>query len=223
MAARTRADLRTALTYHTDGKLTATADLNYYLNLAELDVFAEWRKFDPGLFRGVRDSVATDSDGILLFDKEFSRLEYLEDVNHVEYLPIRDVRLMAGATGFLFVGFDQTNNKRQIRVVSGGNPVPSTTLYWYNVRSMVMGSGDTAESAIPDEHRALISIRAAFLYYRDKGPAFMTAKNEWKREFIEGIVTAKEFYRNPSKQPQFIDSVDPDAGSPRQRVPGYIG
>lgn len=222
MAARDRTALRTALTNHTDGKLTNTTDLDTYLNLGEQDTFAEWRKFDPGLFRDVRDSVATDANGILLFDKEFARLEYLEDVNNVEYLPLRDIRIVARGTGFFFVGFDQTNNKRQIKVISGGSPVASTTLYWYNIHSIAMGSGTTAESAIPDEHRHLITARAAFLYYRDKGPAFLAAKNAWKQEFVEGIITAREWYKNPSKQPQFVDSLDPDAGSPRQRQPGYI-
>lgn len=222
MAQRDRSALRTALTNHTDGKLTATADLNTYLNLAELDVFADWRKFDPGLFRDVRDSVQTDTDGILLLDKEFARIEFLETAEHVEYLPLNDVRKTPYGTGFYFVGFDDTNKKRKIRVIQGGSPVASTTLYWYNVRMLAMGSGDTAESAIPDEHRALITIRAAFLYYRDKGPAFITAKNTWKQEYLEGLLAAKEFYRNPSKQPQFIDSVDPDAGGSGQRRPGYI-
>lgn len=220
--ARDRSALRTALTNHTDGKLTNTTDLNTYLNTAELDVFAEWRKFDPGLFRDVRDSVATDADGILLLDKEFSRIELLETASHEEFLPLRDIRLTPGGTGFYFVGFDTTNKKRKIRVIRSGSPVASTTLYWYNIKMIAMASGDTEESAIPDEHRHLITARAAFLYYRDKGPAFLTAKEAWKREFMEGIVAAKEFYRNPSKQPQFIDSVDPDAGTPRQRPEGYI-
>lgn len=218
-----RSALRTALQYHTDGKLTSSTDQDFYLNKAEQDVFADWRKFDPGLFRDVRDSVATDADGIMLLDKEFSRIEFLETSDHKEYLPLTDMRKTPYGTGFYFVGFDTTNNKRKMRVIEGGNPVASTTLYWYNIHSIGMASGTTVESAIPEEHRSLISIRAAFLYYRDKGPAYIVAKDTWKREYAEGIVAAREFYRNPSKQPQYIDSVDPDAGGGSgQRRPGYI-
>lgn len=213
IADQTRADLRTRLKRHTDNKLSASGDQDIYLNEAELDVFSDWRDFDPGLFRPVRDSVATDSVGVLLFDAVFSRLEFLEDANHVEYRELKDMAQVARGTGFYFVGFDQTNNKRQILVIKNGSPVVSTTLYWYNIAQMLMGSGDTAKSCIPNEHRKLITFRAAFLYYRDKGTAFIQSKEDWKRDYREALAEAKSWYKNVSKSPQFVTSVDPDAGS----------
>lgn len=212
IAARTRADLRTALQYHTDSKLTSSTDQDYYLNQAELDVFKEWRKFDPGLFRPVRQSGATDANGILLLDAEFTALELLEDGNHVPYEEIKDMRFVSRATGYFFAGFDQTNKKRQIKVLSSGNPVASTTLYWYNIEQMLMGTGTDVQSAIPNEHRHLITYRAAFLYYQDKGPAFINAKQSWKQDFLEALSDAYKWYKNISKSPQFVPSLDPDAG-----------
>lgn len=212
IADQTRADLRTKLKYHTDNKLTSQTDQDYYLNAAELDVFTEWRKFDPGLFRPVRDSVATDANGIMLLDADFSRLEYLEDGNGNEYREIKDMSLVRNGTGFYFVGFDQTNNKRQMLVIKSGNPVASTTLYWYNIKQMLMGTGDTVKSAIPNEHRKLITMRAAFLYYRDKGTAFIASKEDWKRDYKEALAEAEQWYKNTSKSPEYVTSVEPDAG-----------
>lgn len=187
-------------------------DQDYYLNQAELDVFKEWRKFDPGLFRPVRQSGATDANGILLMDAEFARLEFLEDVSHNPYEEIKDMRSVASSTGFFFAGFDQTNNKRQVKVIRNGNAVASTTLYWYNIEQMLMGALTTAKSAIPNDSRHLITYRAAFLYYQDKGPAFIAAKNTWKQDYLEALSEAYKWYKNVSKSPQFVTSMDPDAG-----------
>lgn len=212
IADRTRADLRTALQYHTDSKLTSSTDQDYYLNQAELDVFKEWRKFDPGLFRPVQQSGATDSSGILLLDAEFTRLEFLEDGSHNPYEEVKDMRNVAYATGFFFAGFDQSANKRQVKVIRGGSPLASTTLYWYNIEQMLMGSGGTVKSAIPNECRHLITYRAAFLYYQDKGPAFLAAKNAWREDYLRELSDAYKWYKNVSKSPQFVTSLDPDAG-----------
>lgn len=209
---QTRADLRTKLKYHTDNKLTSSTDQDYYLNAAELDVFSDWRRFDPGLFRPVRDSVATDASGILLFDSTFTRLEYLEDGNGIEYREIQEMSQVRNATGYYFTGFDQSANQRQIKVISSGSPVASTTLYWYNIAQMLMGSGDTAKSAIPNEHRKLITFRAAFLYYRDKGTAFIQSKNDWDNDYSKELAKAEMWYKNVGRSPQFVTSVDPDAG-----------
>lgn len=210
---QTRADLRARLKRHTDNKLTATADQDIYLNEAELDVFTDWRKFDPGLFRPVRDSVATDSSGVLLLDADFARLEFLESASGEEYREIKDMSQIRYGTGFYFVGFDQTANKRQLIVVKNGNPVASTTLYWYNIKQMLMGSGDTVKSAIPNEHRKLITFKAAYLYYRDKGTAFITSKEDWKRDYLEALSEAEMWYKNVSKSPEYIQTVDPDGGA----------
>ena len=175
-------------------------------------MFKEWRKFDPGLFRPVRQSASTDSAGILLMDPEFTRLEVLEDGNRRVYDIIPDMRNAAYGTGFFFAGFDQSANKRQVKVILNGSPVVSTTLYWYNIEQMLMGSGDTAKSAIPNDARNLITYRAAFLYYQDKGPAFLTAKQAWKQDYLELLSDAYKWYKNVSKSPQFAPSVDPDAG-----------
>lgn len=212
IADQTRADLRTKLKYHTDNKLTLTADQDYYLNAAELDVFADWRKFDPGLFRPARDSVATDTAGILLLDPEFTRLELLEDVNGREYRKIGDARDIRYATGFIFQGFDATAGKRQLKVYSNGSVVASTTLYWYNIAQMLMGSTDAAKSAIPNDFRKLITFRAAYLYYRDKGTAFITSKEDWKRDYEQELDKAEAWYKNVDRSPQFVQSLDPDAG-----------
>lgn len=212
IADQTRADLRTKLKYHTDNKLTSSTDQDYYLNAAELDVFSDWRRFDPGLFRPVRDSVATDANGILLLDANFSRLEYLDNGAGFEYREIKNMADAYRGTGFIFLGFDQTANQRQVKVIRNGNPVASSTLYWYNIAAMLMGSGDTAKSAIPNEHRKLITFRAAFLYYRDKGTAFIQSKEDWKRDYLEALAQAENWYKNTSKSPEYVQSVDPDAG-----------
>lgn len=212
IADQTRADLRTKLKYHTDNKLTLQADQDFYLNAAELDVFSDWRSFDPGLFRPVRDSVSTDASGIMLFDSTLTRVEYLEDANGVQFREIQDMADVRNGTGWVGAGFDQTNNQRQIKVIKNGRAVASTTLYWYNIAQMLMGSGDTAKSAIPNEHRKLITFRAAFLYYRDKGTAFIQSKEDWKRDYREALVEAKQWYKNVSKDPQYVKSLDPDAG-----------
>lgn len=219
IAARTRADLRTALKYHTDSKLTSSTDQDYYLNQAELDVFKEWRKFDPGLFRPVQQSGATAAvTGLLSLDTEFTRLEVLTDASNNIYEEIKDMRTVARATGFYFAGFDQTTFKRLVKVLRNGSPVVSTTLYWYNIEQMLMASGDTAQSAIPNEHRHLITNRAAFLYYQDKGPAFLTAKAAWRADFLEALADAYKWYKNISRSPQFVPSMDPDAGMPSVTV-----
>lgn len=212
IADRTRADLRTALKLHTDSKLTLTADQDYYLNLAELDVFSDWRRFDPGLFRPVQDSVATDANGILLLDPEFTRLELLETSDGERFTKIDATSDLRYSTGFVFLGFDQSAGKRQLKVVRNGAAVASTTLYWYNIAQMLMGSGDTAKSAIPNDFRKLITFKAAFLYYRDKGTAFITSKEDWKRDYEQELGKASSWYKNPDMSPQFVKSLDPDAG-----------
>lgn len=213
---RTRADLRTALQYHSDSKLTLAADQDYYLNLAELKVFTDWRKFDPGLFRPVRDSVATDTNGVLLLDANFSRLEYLEDGNGVEYKQLMEMNLIRRGTGYYFIGFDQTNNQRQAKIIKNGTAVASTTFYWYNIVSMLMGTATTAKSAIPNEHRSLITFYAAFLLYRDKGTAFVQSKEDWKHDYKEALAEAESWYRNVGRGVQYAPSMDPDAGAGAQ-------
>jgi|GEM_PF-3728962 len=209
---QTRADLRARLKRHTDNKLTLAADQDTYLNEAELDVFTEWRKFDPGLFRPARDSVATSASGVLLLDADFSRLEYLQSGSNEEYREIKDMSQVHRGTGFYFTGFDQSANQRQLIVIRNGNPVASTTLYWFNIKQMLMGVGDTVKSALPNEHRKLITFCAAFLYYRDKGTAFIQSKEDWKRDYREALMQAESWYKNTSKSPEYVTSVDPDAG-----------
>lgn len=213
IAAQTRADLRTRLQYHTDSKFTSPTDQDYYLNNAELDVFKDWRKFDPGLFRPARDTVATDSSGILLVDKEFTRMEYLEDENGKEYKMLPDVNAIRNGTGYVFLGFDQTNKKRQIKVLSSGSALNTITLHWYNIAQMLMGTATDAESAIPNDFRSLITLRAAFLYYQDKGTAFLQVKENWLLNYERELAKAVLWYKNVGKGVQFVPSVDPDAGN----------
>ena len=212
MANTDRTALRTALKYHTDNKLTSSTDQDFYLNKAEQDVFAAWRKFDPGLFRPAIVTVTTSAAGLLSLPQSFTRLEYLEDANHQQYFLITNLANIPYSTGYIFQGFDQATFTRIVKVVLSGAIVASTPLNFYNIASMLMASATTSESAIPEEHRSLISIRAAFLYFRDKGPAFINVKDSWNQEYDKEMAKAKDFYKNVSKDPMFVQSLDPDAG-----------
>lgn len=218
MANTDRTALQTILSYHTDQKLTLTADLNYYLNRAELDVLAEWRKFDPGLYRPAQESASTDTNGIILLEQNFSKLEYLEDGNHFQYRLITDLSLLPYATGYIFLGYDASSNKRQIKVFKNGGVLVSTTLYWYNIERLIMTSSTSSESAIPEEFRHLIADRAAVLYYVDKGPAYIGTMQSWDAFYDKEMMKARMWYQNVTKDPQFVVSYDPDAGGGRQTL-----
>lgn len=218
MANTDRTALRQILQYHSDQKLTNSTDQDYYLNRAELDVFAEWRKFDPGLFRPSQEVVSTDINGILLLPQSFARLEYIEDANRFQYHLITDLSRLTYATGYIFQGYDQSTNKRQLKVFLNGGVLASTSLQWYNIERLIMGAGTSAESAIPEEHRHLIADRAAALYYQDKGPAYIVALQTWDNYYDKEMQKARNWYQSVSKEPQFIDSLDPDAGYGRQKL-----
>lgn len=222
MANTDRTALRSALTRHTDGKLTNNTDLDFYINKAEVDVFREWRKFDPGAFRGALESVTSDANGIILLEQAFTRLEYLEDTNHRQYYIFTNMSRVPFYTGFYFQGYDQTNNKRQIKVILNGVAVASTVFQWYNIERLAMGAAGNAESAIPEEHRSLISVRAAYLYFRDKGPAFIVAKDDWHTTYKEELNDARKWYENVDKSPQYVDSVEPDTGTSRNRLQQFL-
>jgi hypothetical protein len=210
--ATTRLELRASLQRKTDQKLTASADQDIYLNLAELAVISDWRKFDPGLFRAARDSASTDASGILLLDADFSRLERLEDANKTKYEFIDNVNDIWTATGYYFEGYDSTNFKRQVKVMRAGTALASTTLYWFNIKLIQMGSTSAGQPVIPEEYRDALAMKATELYWRDQGPSFANFANYWAGEYDRMIVKAERWYKNVSTDPSFIESYDPDAG-----------
>ncbi len=208
----TRSNLRTQLQNMSSGQLTVSQDQDFYLNLAELEVIGDWRKFDPGLFRAARTQGTTDSNGLLKVTAGFSKLERLEDANKVQYAFIDDLSEVWNKTGYYFQGYNTTDNVRTIQVMKNGAPLASGTLYYFDIRLTQMASGSTAEPVIPDEYRTMIAMKAAHLYFRDQGPPFATFATFWATEYERKRQNAEEWYKNVTSDPQYITSSDPDSG-----------
>jgi len=217
-----RGGLRTALKYHTGNKLTSPTDLNYYLDRAELEVFGDWRKFDRELFQPVAQTVTTDSSGIALLPKVFSRLMVLYDGDEREFSYLGHPRAATKGSGFLFVGFDQTNKQRKLEIRKSGAVQDSITYTYYDVEALMMGSLDSDESAIPNEHRHIIALKASQLYYRDQGPSFLVTSNFWNTEYTIDKNKAEDWYKSLHQSLETIDSMDPDAGESPNRRQGFI-
>ncbi len=222
MLTLTRLELRRALKYHTGNKLTSPTDQDYYLNRAELEVFGDWRQFDQELFQPVAQSVTTDSSGIALMPSAFSRLMYLYDSDDVEIHYLGGPKSTNTGTGFIFVGFDQTNKKRKVLIQKSGAAQASTTYYFYDIEGMMMGNGDSDESAIPNEHRHVIALKAAQLYFRDQGPPFQVTSNFWLQEYLLEIAKARQWYKSFHQSLELTDSIAADAGEAPQRTRNYI-
>lgn len=189
-----------------------TADLDYYIDKAEAEVLTEWIGFDPGLQQKTRTSAATDASGILLVDQGFTRLQRVEDANQVKYPIIDDIDKINTISGYIFAGFDQTNKKRKLQIFRDGVALASTTLYWWELQLVLMGSGASDVSAIPDGYKELIDYQAAKKFFEDQGPSMKKEAQYWGGEYDRLMNKASEQYSHPSKDPEYITSTDPDAG-----------
>jgi hypothetical protein len=218
----TRSELRRALKYHTGGKLTSPADQDYYINRAELEVFGDWRQFDSELFQSAAQEVTTDADGIALMPASFSRMMFLYDSDEKEIGYIGHPRHTPRGTGFMFQGFDQTTNQRKVLILKGGNPEASVTYSFYDIEALLMGALDSAQSAVPNEHRHCIALKAAHLYFRDQGPPFQVTADTWHQNYLLEISKARTWYRTIHQSLEVVESASTDAGEAMTRHQGYI-
>lgn len=209
--ATTRSSLRTSLQYKTDGRLTASADQDYYLNLAELRVIGDWAMFDEDIFAKGRQSAVTDSDGILLVPSTFMELFMIEDGDKRPY-PRIELQERWNASGWYPAGYDTTNKKRKLQIMLNGAVAGSKTLYFYDSELVQMGSNGTDEPAFPEEYRDLVALKAAQLFYEDQGNAFDQAALVREQRYLRLLANAKKSYRNLGRGPRFAPTSDPDAG-----------
>lgn len=209
----TRAEHRNSLKYKTSQKVTDNTTLDYYIDKAEIEVLAEFIHFHPGLMRAARDSGATDASGILLMDQGFAGIERLEDANDLHFPLIDTPADRRRRTGYFFAGFDPTTKKPQLQVMKDGAVHASTTLYWWNLKLVSMASGATDVSAVPDGYKECIDYLAAKKYWEDQGSSMQDSQARyWAREYEALLNKARSFWGNPTKDPEWTESVDPDAG-----------
>lgn len=218
----TRADLRTSLQRKTDGRLTDSDDQDYYLDLGELELLPMWYDFDPDLFSQVRQSISSDSSGIILLPTSWLETLRLEDANgsRIEQIPV-DSHLHA--TGYFNVGYDVASDKRKIQVVQNGAAWASASFYFFSRERTTTGSGDAATPIFPLEFRDLIAHRGAQLYFEDQGPSFDDAAEVRRIRFERRLNDARRIYERPNKSPQFAQTFDADARNASQRVIGTLG
>lgn len=205
----TRATLEAALTRKTANQLTASADLTIYIDEAEQIAIADWIKFDKGLMQRIKQSATTSAGGLLNVDKGFVRLLRLQDTNNTKYNYLDDPNDYPYATGYHFAGFDQTNDKRQFMVLSQGSALASTTMEWWDINMTTMAAGSAAESAVPGQ---LIVYKAAEAWWEDQGPAFNSHSERMRQKYEEMLEKNERLYRNPTQDPEFIESMADEAG-----------
>jgi hypothetical protein len=186
--------------------------LDYYLDSAEPEVLTDWVQFHEGLQARVRQNGTTDANGILLMDQGFSKLLRLEDGNEAKYDFIDTMDNRHSKTGYFFAGFDSTNAKQQIMVVKNGDPLASTTLYWWDVTIALMAAAAGSYSALPAGFQNCLDYWAAKKYWEDQGPSMKKEADHWKGEYNTLLVKGRELYSNPTKDPEFVESFDEDAG-----------
>ena len=216
--ATTRAELRASLQRKTDSRLTSSSDQDLYLELGDLYVMRRWMTFDPGRYRDARSTASTDSNGILLVDTDTTRIERLEDANKSKY-PLISIDERWDRTGYYIAGYDTSNKKAQLQIMKNGAVLDTTAMYWYDLGLvqglLATGASATDQPAIPEEFRDTIASAAAYLYFRDQGPPFAETSRFWKSELLDDLAEAKLFYKNYSKDPQYVPSDDPDAAGAR--------
>ena len=219
----TRAELRTSLQRKTDGDLTVSADQDYYLDLAELEVMSDWYQFDPGVFGSVRQSATTDSDGILLLPTTFLEMFALEEANERKYYPIK-VENRYRNDGWISVGYDIASGKRKLQIVESGRNVGNKTLYFYTSDRVTMGALTTDSPVYPLEFRDLIAMKAAQLYYEDQDETYEQFARRKEARYDRRLAKAIEMYDRPNQWPEFAHSTDMDAmpSSALQRSEGYL-
>jgi len=219
----TRAELRTSLTRKTDGMLTVAGDLDYYLDLAELEVLVDWFYFNPELFQGARSSAVADSSGVLLLPTTFLDMLRLEDGSERKYFSI-DPDTRSRNTGWYPAGYDIATGKRKIQMINGGLATGSVTFYFYTRDRVLMGSAAGDSPVYPLEFRDLLAMKASQLYFEDQGESYDTAAQTRERRYNTKLQKAEEMYMTQSHWPDFAQSNDPDTTSqyPLQRRTGYL-
>lgn len=205
----TRATIRTRLQRKTAGQLTSSSDQDDYIDDAEELAIADWVKFDKGLMQRVKQSASTDATGLLDVDKGFVRLLRLQDTNDTKYDYLDDPNDYPFATGYYLAGFGQTNDKRQFFVQKQGSGVASTTFEWWDINMTTMASDTAAESAVPG---MLIVYKAAEAFWEDEGPAFNTQAERMRQKYEELLEKFERLYRNPTADPEFIESLAVESG-----------
>jgi len=210
-AATDRAVLRASLKRKTDNQLTVAADQDVYLDMADLYVSRRWMTFDSGRFRDAAATGTTDANGLLALDTDTTRLERLEDSNKVKY-PLIDIEDRHGKTGYYPSTYDVTNKKAQLQIMKGGSALASTSMTWYDLGLVQMGSVSTDQPVLPEEYRDIIAVAATWFYFRDQGPPFFETARGWKGAVLDDLSEAKQFYRTFARDPKYMASNDPDSG-----------
>jgi len=222
MAKATRSDLRTSLTYKTDGALTVTADLDYYLDAGELELVPLWYDFDPEIFAIARQTVNTDANGIALLPVNWLDTLRIEDANQNKYDNI-ELDQRQKTTGFYAAGYDITTGKRKLQIIKNGAALASTAIYFYDRERALMAATATDCPVFPLEFRDLIAYKGAQLYFEDQGPSFYRAAADRETMFNKRLAIAKQMYERPNLTPQFAQTFDMDANDGNQRITGTLG
>jgi|TARA_R100001530_G_scaffold18915_3_gene16072 hypothetical protein len=205
----TRANIRTRLQRKTSNQLTDSSNQDEYIDDAEQIAISDWIKFDKGLMQRIKQSASTDAAGLLNVDKGFVRLLRLQDTNDTKYRYIDDPNDYPYATGYYFAGFDQNTDKREFMVLSQGAAVTSTTMEWWDVSMTTMAADSAAESAVPG---ILIVYKASEMWWEDQGSAFNTQAERMRQKYEELLEKNERLYRNPTNDPEWIESVADEAG-----------
>lgn len=222
MAKATRSDLRTSLQLKTDGALTLTTDQDYYLDAGELELLPLWFDIDPHIFAIARQSVTTDSNGIALLPVDWLDLLRIEDANQNKYENL-EIDQRQYSSGYYSAGYDIASGKRKLQMISAGNPLADTTVYFYDRERVLMGTGGSDKPVYPLEFRDLIAYKAAQLYLEDQGPSFYDAAEKRRVMFERRLADARKMYDRPNASPQFAQTLDPDANNGSQRIAGSLG
>jgi hypothetical protein len=215
----TRAEHRTSLVQLSNQKISAsdTTTLDFWINLAELEALSEFSQFHPGIQRRARQSGATDASGILLMSQGFEHIDRLEDSEKKKYPYIDSIDDVWNGTGYFFVGMDASatavNNKYKLQVMKNGAVLASTTLYWWDILLVVMGTAATNVSAVPDGYKQCIDYLAAKKFWENQGSASQEKQAKYfSREYEALLSKARDKWQNPQTDTEWVDSVDPDAG-----------
>lgn len=207
-----RSDHRTALQTNTYGKVTAPADQDYFINEAETKVLGDVMTFFPGIGQQTRTSGATDSNGILLVTQGFQRFQRLEDAQKVKYKYIEPIDRVWMSAGWIFAGFDQTSKKQKLQVFYNNDIKALTTFYWWQITLVPMAAGDDDVSAVPDGYKDLINFKATQKYYASLGSSMAPEMAKWEKLYQTELSNAKIALASPQSDPEWIQSVDVDAG-----------
>jgi hypothetical protein len=211
----TRTALRTRLQRKTANQLTNSSDQDDYINDAEVQAIEDWIKFDKGLMQRIKQTGTTDANGLLLVDKGFVKLLRLQDANKTKYDYLDDPNQYPYKTGYHFAGFNQTSDKRQFQVLSQGSAKASASMQWWDINMTTMASDTSAESAVDG---MLIVYKSAELWWEDQGPAFASHAERMRQKYEEILEKHERLYRNPTRDAEFIESVDPDSGDSWQTL-----